>query len=616
MKISNIQKINTYNLNNVVEQKKRKGNTSSQSGASVMVAYPQNYYVSFGAKDFNSVYNQHKDSEMPSTVRNYIENQQCLLSDSDFETFSKLGLKIIQRSAFADLKDCKTVADIKAMYPNEDVFKGLKTLSEISTNSRFFEPMCQLERKGIKTLNCDEDVTTFLVKKIYLEGKSYKDVLEDLAAVITPESQELKEKLDTYTEARRTFFVPLGIKAPNGQTYGRDLQNSDPAFLANRKKYFSNLSPEEVNERIQKLLESTEKSRVAMIDAWNHCPQIREDLSNFLTENINNPTYAVKDEGFDVYDVQFYSKMRRLMLGFWNKYPSHKEELGKEIKIALENFDRMKALGEDKFNEYVLSVQNKSKEIRNNIQLNKASINEKYPHAIELLEKIADKANPMLIKTKSANKDFFNLLLNSVSTKELGILQGNDSSAEYKALFPDGIKNKMRQLITTTEYANYSNSQNFAFLQELLFEGIIGEDDIDLILNSNEPFTMSIRTLFSQNSKDIDLSNIDRRYNNYKLPMSSEEKDAVIQILVDSNPDFNLKDIDKLDSLLSTQGKYMKLAKGNNMLKNLTQQAFWTEYDNLYGTNYSTTLIENINFDKLLSSAIDIVDKMDFSELD
>lgn len=616
MKISNIQKINTYNLNNVVEQKKRKGNTSSQSGASVMVAYPQNYYVSFGAKDFNSVYNQHKDSEMPSTVRNYIENQQCLLSDSDFETFSKLGLKIIQRSAFADLKDCKTVADIKAMYPNEDVFKGLKTLSEISTNSRFFEPMCQLERKGIKTLNCDEDVTTFLVKKIYLEGKSYKDVLEDLAAVITPESQELKEKLDTYTEARRTFFVPLGIKAPNGQTYGRDLQNSDPAFLANRKKYFSNLSPEEVNERIQKLLESTEKSRVAMIDAWNHCPQIREDLSNFLTENINNPTYAVKDEGFDVYDVQFYSKMRRLMLGFWNKYPSHKEELGKEIKIALENFDRMKALGEDKFNEYVLSVQNKSKEIRNNIQLNKASINEKYPHAIELLEKIADKANPMLIKTKSANKDFFNLLLNSVSTKELGILQGNDSSAEYKALFPDGIKNKMRQLITTTEYANYSNSQNFAFLQELLFEGIIGEDDIDLILNSNEPFTTSIRTLFSQNSKDIDLSNIDRRYNNYKLPMSSEEKDAVIQILVDSNPDFNLKDIDKLDSLLSTQGKYMKLAKGNNMLKNLTQQAFWTEYDNLYGTNYSTTLIENINFDKLLSSAIDIVDKMDFSELD
>ncbi|MBQ4123771.1 hypothetical protein IJD44_08660 [bacterium] len=616
MKISNIQKINTYNLNNVVEQKKGKGNTSSQSGASVMVAYPQNYYVSFGAKDFNSVYNQHKDSEMPSTVRNYIENQQCLLSDSDFETFSKLGLKIIQRSAFADLKDCKTVADIKAMYPNEDVFKGLKTLSEISTNSRFFEPMCQLERKGIKTLNCDEDVTTFLVKKIYLEGKSYKDVLEDLAAVITPESQELKEKLDTYTEARRTFFVPLGIKAPNGQTYGRDLQNSDPAFLANRKKYFSNLSPEEVNERIQKLLESTEKSRVAMIDAWNHCPQIREDLSNFLTENINNPTYAVKDEGFDVYDVQFYSKMRRLMLGFWNKYPSHKEELGKEIKIALENFDRMKALGEDKFNEYVLSVQNKSKEIRNNIQLNKASINEKYPHAIELLEKIADKANPMLIKTKSANKDFFNLLLNSVSTKELGILQGNDSSAEYKALFPDGIKNKMRQLITTTEYANYSNSQNFAFLQELLLEGIIGEDDIDLILNSNEPFTTSIRTLFSQNSKDIDLSNIDRRYNNYKLPMSSEEKDAVIQVLVDSNPDFNLKDIDKLDSLLSTQGKYMKLAKGNNMLKNLTQQAFWTEYDNLYGTNYSTTLIENINFDKLLSSAIDIVDKMDFSELD
>ena len=616
MKISKIQNGNIYNVKNTVEKNNKVSNKALQTGEMLPASYPQNYYVSFGARDFNTVYNLHKDSEMPTTVRNYIENQQCLLSDSDFATFSELGLKIIQRSAFADLKDCKTVADIKAKYPNEEDFQNLKTLSETTTNSRFFEPMRQLERKGIKTLNCDEDITTFLVKKIYLEGKSYKGVMEDLAAAITPEAQELKEKLGTYTEARRTFFIPLGIKAPNGQTYGRDLQNSDPSFLANRKKYFSNLSPEEINERIQNLLKSSEKSRVSMMDAWNHCPQVRADLSDFLTENINNPNYSVKDEGLDVYDVQFYSKMRRLMLGFWTKYPLHKEELGKEIKIALEKFDSMKALGDEKFNEYVLDVHKKSQEIRDNIQLNKASIEQKYPHAIELLEKIAERANPMVIKTKSANKDFSNLLLSSVSSQELTILQGDESSAEYKALFPEGIKTKMRQLITTPEYANYNNAQSLAFLQELIVEGIIGDDEVDSILNSNEPFAKSVRTLFNEQEQEIGLSNIERRYNYYKLPMSSSEKQNIKQILLEANPEFDIKDDGKLESLLSTQGKYMKSVMNNNMLKDLTQQIFWSEYDRLHGTNYSTSVVENINFDKVLSSAIDIMDEMNFSVLD
>ena len=616
MKITKIQNGNIYNLKNTVEKNNKVANKGLQAGESLPVSYPQNYYVSFGARDFNTVYNLHKDSEMPITVKNYIENQQCLLSDSDFATFSKLGLKIIQRSAFADLKDCKTVADIKAKYPNEEDFQDLRTLSETTTSSRFFEPMRQLERKGIKTLNCDEDITTFLVKKIYLEGKSYKGVMEDLASAITPEAQELKEKLGTYTEARRTFFVPLGIKAPNGQTYGRDLQNSDPSFLANRKKYFSNLSPEEINERIQNLLKSSEKSRISMMDAWNHCPQVRADLSAFLTENINNPNYSVKDEGLDVYDVQFYSKMRRLMLGFWTKYPAHKEELGKEIKIALEKFDSMKALGDEKFDEYVLAVHQKSQEIRDNIQLNKVSVEQKYPHAIELLEKIAERANPMSIKTKSANKDFSNLLLNNVSTQELAILQGDESSTAYKVLFPEGIKNKMRQVITTSEYSNYNNAQNIAFLQELIVEGIIGEDEIDSILNSDEPFAKSVKTLFDMYEKETDLSDIERRYNNYKLPMSSDEKQNIKQILLEANPEFNPKDDEKLDLLLSTQGKYMKFVTGNNILKDLTQQIFWSEYDRLHGTNYSTTVVENINFDKLLSSAIEIIDEMDFSALD
>ena len=66
----------------------------------------------------------------------------------------------------------------------------------------------------------------------------------------------------------------------------------------------------------------------------------------------------------------------------------------------------------------------------------------------------------------------------------------------------------------------------------------------------------------------------------------------------------------------NVDGENMKFVTGNNILKDLTQQIFWSEYDRLHGTNYSTTVVENINFDKLLSSAIEIIDEMDFSALD
>ena len=618
MQINKIEKNNIYKVtNNAEKQCMSLQQNAPKKSSPLMCSYPQNYYVSFGVRDFNTVYNDHKNTEMPTTVRNYIENQQCLLSDADFETFSKLGLKIIQRSAFSDLKECMTVSDIKEKYPNEEDFQNLKTLPEISTNSRFFGLMKQLESKGIKTLKCKEDVTTFLVKKVYLEGKTYKGVLEDLDAVITPEAKELKEKLATYTEARGHFFSPLGLKVPNGQTYGRDLQNSDPTFLANRQKYFSNLSPEEVNEKIQNLLKGSEKAQVSMMDAWNHCPQIRMDLSEFLTTNINNLNYNSSGVGnLDVYDEKFYSKMRRLMLGFWNKYPMHKEELGKEIKLALERYDKMKALGEEEYNNYVVSVQEKSKEIRNSIQLGKENISEKYPQALELLDKIAQKANPMIIKTKKSAKDFSQLLVSSLTMSELAILQGSDSTSEYRALFPEGIKIRMREIVQTPEYANFNNAQNLAFLQELLVENLIDKNTIDSILNGDKSINESIKQLYAENSSNSDINSISRRYDKYKAPLSTEEKVKIKKELLLYNPDFDITNHDKLDSLLSTQGKYMKCISGHNYLKELTQKMFWTEYDKKYGTDYSDVVLENINFDNLVTSAIEMVDEMNFPELD
>ena len=301
-----INAVNIYNQNLSIAKQQNRNEKNEKREISQLVSYPQNYYVSFKARDFATDFNTFKDTEMPTTVRDYVENQQLLYSESEFKSFISKGLKDVQRMAFADLVDCKTVVDIKAKYPNEEDFKDLKPLDEIETKSKFFSKMQALEKNGVKTLSCEEDVITYLVKKVYYEGKTYKDVMADLKAVITPEADILKEQLESYTMARGTFFLPIGLKVPNGVTYGSALQGSDPNAFREYKP-FKNLTPEQVTEKIQKLLTHSEKSRYSMMDAWNHCEEARYDLSEFLTENHNNPAFfsSMSDKKIDIFDGKF-----------------------------------------------------------------------------------------------------------------------------------------------------------------------------------------------------------------------------------------------------------------------------------------------------------------------
>ena len=611
IQITNPQKNTNYN-----ENKKTGIQTNS------FVSYPQNYYVSFGSRNFIDDYSKFKDTEMPTTVRDYIENAELLYSKEEFDTLSKMGLKHIQRTAFADLASCKTVNDVKSKYPNEEDFKDIKPLSQVQTRNDFFSKMKELDGKGIKILSCEEDVTTFLIKKIYLECKLYKDVLEDLKAVITPEAGILKELLAKQVHAQKSSFIPLGMDVPNGTTYGNAIQGSDPNFKREYKP-LKNLTPEQVTEKIKKLLTQTEKSRYAMMDAWNNCPEIRFDLSKFLTENYNNPDFfsSLSDRNMDIYDGKFYSKQRNLMIGFWKKYPQYKEVLGKEIKLALERFDKYKAMSPEKFEEYKKAIEARSEEIRNNIQFSKINLEKEFPIAIELINSISQSANPMSIATDSATRDFAQLLIKQMSLSELQTLQSDDCSPEYQKLVPNGMKEKMRSLLKTPEYTNLSNAQNIAILQNLIEEKALDEDDIISIMNAGKTLEEIIEEMISGESEftkghTIYVKGVDNRYNVNKLPLNSDETEKVRAELLKFNPNFKEEDNLKLDTLLTTQGKYLKTIAGKNYLRPLTQTLFWNEFDRINGTSYSSGVLSNIKLDKTVENAINVIDNINFSDIE
>ncbi len=132
---------------------------------------PQDFYE----QDFNK-------RNMPVTMKHYLY--------ADFANRSKIAPVQIVQEAFDDLTAASTVDDIKELFPNEPKFAKLRPANYAGATSGILKKI-----KDIKALqdvpeplfkDGSDDLTTYLVKKIYLEGKTVKEIDKDFARDINP----------------------------------------------------------------------------------------------------------------------------------------------------------------------------------------------------------------------------------------------------------------------------------------------------------------------------------------------------------------------------------------------------------------------------------------------
>ena len=164
------------------------------------------------------------------------------------------------------------------------------------------------------------------------------------------------------------------------------------------------------------------------------------------------------------------------------------------------------------------------------------------------------------------------------------------------------------------QYANIFNSQNLAILRELEVSGELNENDLNEILFSEKPFNVQMKEL-TNNFQNLDIDNVNRKYDKYKTGLSQEDKEEIKNVLMKSNNSFTQNDIPKLESLLKTQGQYTKFVLGNDTLKNVAQVLIWKEFDKQYGTNHTENILRKINSELNITSAIQVIDDIDFSDL-
>lgn len=204
MKINKItpQLFSTQRINS-----KTQNNNNSQQTINYSynpIAY-QDYNINFTARLFRTPANFYEQpfnqSGMPETMKNYLFD--------DYEDRQNMPPAQMMKLVFDDINIADNIKDVKELYPDEPLFKNLKDAKDRKSRSGVLAEIAVMKQPD-KTLfkNGKDDLGLYLVKKIYLEGKTLKEINKDFEKDISVYYKGLSpiqyETLSAY-----------GIKYPN-----------------------------------------------------------------------------------------------------------------------------------------------------------------------------------------------------------------------------------------------------------------------------------------------------------------------------------------------------------------------------------------------------------------
>ena len=360
----------------------------------LQAAYPQNYYLlTFGArveKDLDSFADRNKD-RLPASLMAYIEN----LPPEERKELTPLQA---QHNAFEYLLICDSVNDVKEAYPNEPLFVDLKEVEELkSKRGILYDILLMKDDLSGESLfsNGENNLTLYLLRKIFLEGKTIPEINNDI-------NEDINEafKKDDKNYILSSTLDALGIKLPSSAylTSLRYTREGYSDFMADKiskkwqemspeerqriisshssqlmsdeqkerlsqfsKERWAKMSGEEKVEAINAMQKGSQRKRIIMIDAWNNSPEARNKLSVYLRENNFYSPQSI------IYKTDDYSPaMKIIMSKFWAANPELAEQLGVQISLSYEKYDKAEQDGE--LQEFIDSANKRSAEIKKEIK--------------------------------------------------------------------------------------------------------------------------------------------------------------------------------------------------------------------------------------------------------
>ncbi len=217
----------TPGLQSINTQPKQQPNKALQSNPKQQITKPaalkmfayQDYNISFRGRTPEDFYAQDFNrNNMPRTMKD------CLYSD--YEQWQHVPPEQMMHEVFKDIKTADSFDEVKVLYPNEDLFKNLHSLSKNSRKGLLSEIKAARDLSDTPLLkDGSDDFGMYLLRKIYTEGKTLKEISKDfLEKDINDEYKGLITEAVDYSTTSA-----YGIKFPNNAFWH--------SFISTREEY-------------------------------------------------------------------------------------------------------------------------------------------------------------------------------------------------------------------------------------------------------------------------------------------------------------------------------------------------------------------------------------------
>lgn len=464
MKILSVNSLNQQNYIKNYGQKTQ--NKKEKHGISISHGfnYPKGFVPYFGERlnrTPENFYEQEFNKKgMPYTLKKHLE--------SNYEVNKLKRPMDLNKEAFADLELCESIEDVKEMFPDEPLFANLKTLETIRPKQGYLRDLRMVETKNNEVLSSGEDLTVYLLKKVFLEGKDIEEINQDFEKDMKPEL-----KVENATKEGAYFLHStlrsLGVHLPD-KSYWTSLQatrldkeyipttrtltkpRKKPVFTKPRVSKPLNLSPEERQRRsemmINRWIEMSPAQRL------NQLAKMQEGQQNSIFYKYNEAIMLIATEKANFTDKMYHffrekangveypddvnnanNKQLKTMKAFWAANPRLKRSFSYLIGATIREFDAA-AKNED---ETVL------------ISL------------IEKADKIKRKNEARIMRRKLANPQYVRKILLEETISQTDFFP--DSYTQKYVKFLNNNKKFNDELIPA--YAQYNISNNDAQKKEL-----------------------------------------------------------------------------------------------------------------------------------------------------
>ena len=209
MQIQRIDFLPRTNHSQIIKPVSKAHSTTELRGYSYNPIAYVDYNVSFGARLFRTPANFYEQpfnkKGMPETMKDYL--------NGDYEDRQNMPPAQMLRFVFDDINEAKSLEQVKRIYPNEPLFKNLTDIPNRKARKGLISELDTLsnETNDIPLFkNGNSNFGMYLLKKIYIEGKSLKEINKDFKKDLNPIYFEL-------IDAELDYSVPAayGIKFPD-----------------------------------------------------------------------------------------------------------------------------------------------------------------------------------------------------------------------------------------------------------------------------------------------------------------------------------------------------------------------------------------------------------------